>query len=312
MSYEIGDRVNVLWLDPETKWVHYWPAIILKQFTRTYKVKLEGYSDWTTHTKSSCIRPRKEDMINPNTGQIIDAEAYASVNDQTPDSSSSEYSEIHSSSPNESETITPSNHFPENNETILRQSAGSTFSNLFFSEIPEVEDLINMDLTLTPVTGSTSRVEKAAFKYDLRQKANKGYILSEITDDSEGSENSIANEERQITEDTDSDSSQDDEPLTDLIPREESRQIWNTKDPDFSDSDSSHVITLETLVKSPMVYFRPYISKNWLGYICRETNQYSTEKNPNTTFSLDIRKLENFMGCSVYMSLFGITNIRNF
>ena len=171
---------------------------------------------------------------------------------------------------------------------------------------------MNMDLTLTPVTGSTSRVEKAAFKYDLRQKANTGYIMSEIPDDSEGSENSTDNEEKQVTEDTDSDSSQDDEPLSDLVPREERRLIWKTKDPDFSDSESSHVRTLETLVKSPMEYFRPYISKNWLGYICRESNQYSTEKIPNTTFSLDIRKVEMFMGCVVYMSLFGITNIRNF
>ena len=34
-------------------------------------------------------------MVNPSTGQIIDAEAYESVNAPTPESSFSEYADIH-------------------------------------------------------------------------------------------------------------------------------------------------------------------------------------------------------------------------
>ena len=181
MSFEPGDEVKVLWLDPVTKWGHYWPATILKRFTRSYKVSYDGFEGSVETVKNSWVKQRKGAMVDPKTGDLVEIPCAKGKCTNAADS------EIEMG-----ENFTP---LPEG-QSRDENCHSSFLGDITFSQIMNLSDLDNiLDLTMEPLTDAATSTptvsSKQPMKYQFRkQPARDGSKLAEIPDGSEASEDS--------------------------------------------------------------------------------------------------------------------------
>ncbi|CAM1303567.1 Uncharacterised protein r2_g1335 [Pycnogonum litorale] len=64
--------------------------------------------------------------------------------------------------------------------------------------------------------------------------------------------------------------------------------------------------------KSPVAYFREYISDQFIRLVVKNTNLYSCQKNISAPLQLNALELEQFLGITLYMSIFKLPSSRTY
>ena len=150
-------------------------------------------------------------------------------------------------------------------------------------------------------------------KYQFRkQPACNGSKLAEIPDGSETSEDSDDPENAVKPLETDTSDSEADQPLIKFQSFFNKKLLWKDDDPNI---DIGEPILEKWTIKDvgePSSYFEPYFSKTWIDSVCQQSNKYARGKDIESKINLTPILLRKFLGCSLFMSLYGMANVRRY
>jgi len=65
-------------------------------------------------------------------------------------------------------------------------------------------------------------------------------------------------------------------------------------------------------LKSPIDYFKYFVTNDTIQHICHQTTLYSAQERPAKPLSATVRDIEQFLGIALYMSIFRLPNCRSY
>ena len=77
----------------------------------------------------------------------------------------------------------------------------------------------------------------------------------------------------------------------------------------ISSNDFQSYRSFADYIRSPLQYFKDYFTEQFSSLICEQSSLYAHQKDPSSSFSLNIEELHTFLGCCMYMSIFRFPNV---
>ena len=105
---------------------------------------------------------------------------------------------------------------------------------------------------------------------------------------------------------------EDNTPLAKILPPDSRRVLWMQKPANLTECEWEGVRGEPAKINTPIGYFEHYFNSAFVSEVVYQSNFFAKQKNPKSSFNLTEDKLRKFLGCSFWMSLYGMLNTRRY